>query len=190
MNNKVNGNDEERDTLGSESGANVVSRGISRRRALTLSASAAAVAAVAFPLLSESDSAVAATTLASLKKVFNLPNSSTSITLPSDAYDQVNLFTSVTFTNPFAAPTGGTLTVLPPSGTPIDGQLLIFRITSTIAQTYSWPSIFHTSRYVSLPPLTSGADPTTNGPLTDYFLFTWRSAGPWWDLVAYVAGLQ
>ncbi len=149
-------------------------RNINRRRILTLGVGTAA-ASVAVPLLTRSTEA-GATTLSTEKAVTTLTPNQTLVTFPSDTADQVNFSTN--------AALGGTLTVLSPSGTPTDGQVLSFRITSTSAQTYSWSTIFHSSPHGALPPVTSGAN------LTDYFLFTWRGAANCWDLVAYVAGFS
>lgn len=105
----------------------------------------------------------------------------TSIAFPSDTADQVEFSTTAS---------GGTLAVQVPSGSPVDGQRLTFRITSTPSPTgsappaYAWNSVFRGGIYSALPLAPSG------GGLTDYLFFIWRSAPGTWDLVANVAGFQ
>lgn len=76
----------------------------------------------------------------------------------------------------------GTLTINAPSGTPANGQKLIFRIRSTNVQTFSWNSIFQGSTDLSLPTVTSGASKF------DYFGFMYNSTNTKWQLVARVMG--
>lgn len=78
--------------------------------------------------------------------------------------------------------TAGTLTANVPSGTPTDGQQLIFRIKSTNVQTYSWNAIFRGSTTTALPTASTGTSKT------DYLGFIYNGADSKWDLVAYDAG--
>lgn len=72
----------------------------------------------------------------------------------------------------------GTLTVAAPTGTPVDGQKIIYEITCTNVQTFSWNAIYRGSLDLPLPTATSG------GGLTDYLGFIYRSADLRWDLLA------
>jgi hypothetical protein len=76
----------------------------------------------------------------------------------------------------------GTLTVNAPTGTPTDGQVLIFRIKSTNVQTYAWNSIYRGSNDISLPTVSSGAT------LADYIGFAYNSTASKWDIVGVVNG--
>lgn len=76
----------------------------------------------------------------------------------------------------------GTLTANAPSGTPTDGQKLIFRIKSTNVQTYAWNAAFRGSTSVPLPTASTG------GGKTDYVGFIWNAADSKWDCVAVDAG--
>jgi len=71
----------------------------------------------------------------------------------------------------------GTLTMNAPSGTPLDGQMLLFRIKSTNVQTFSWNAIFRASADLALPTASSGSG------MWDYVLFTYCSADSKWDLL-------
>lgn len=75
----------------------------------------------------------------------------------------------------------GTLTMNAPTGTPVDGQKLIFRIKSTNAQTYSWNGIFAGSTDVALPAASTAGK-------TDYVGFMYNSTDLKWQLVSRVAG--
>jgi hypothetical protein len=97
----------------------------------------------------------------------------TSFTLDTDNADQC------TQVNTQAA---GTLTANAPSGSPTEGQKIIFRIKSTNVQTYSWNAVFRGSTSVVLPTASSG------GGLTDYLGFIYNNPDSKWDLVAYDAG--
>lgn len=71
----------------------------------------------------------------------------------------------------------GTLTMNAPTGSPVDGQRLTFRIQSTLYQTYSWNSIYTGSSDVTLPVATSGSG------LTDYIGFMYNSTVSKWQIM-------
>ncbi len=147
-----------------------------RRRFLGVSLASALLVGAAEALANETPAAAATTYVP--PRIVNLPANTTSVTLPSATADQVNLTTNQS---------GGALTVTTPSGTPVDGQRLSFRITSTpptggVPPTYAWPTTIRGSLYGALP-----ISPTGQG-LTDYFVFVWRASTAVWDMVAYVAG--
>jgi hypothetical protein len=95
--------------------------------------------------------------------------SSTTITANSDTTDLVNQI------NTQAA---GTLTIAAPTGSPVDGQRLTLRITSTNTQTFSWNAIFGGGADMALPTSTSGASKE------DYIGFIYDSVNVKWHLVA------
>jgi hypothetical protein len=74
--------------------------------------------------------------------------------------------------------TTGTLTVAAPSGTPINGQKLMIRMTSTNVQTFSWDAIFIGSTDLALPTASTG------GGKVDYLGFMYNSTATKWQLVA------
>jgi hypothetical protein len=76
----------------------------------------------------------------------------------------------------------GTLTINAPTGTPVDGQKLIFRLQSTNVQTFSWNAIFAGSNDLVLPTASSGASDY------DYVGFIYNSTATKWQLVAKVFG--
>lgn len=76
----------------------------------------------------------------------------------------------------------GTLTINAPTGTPANGQKLIFRLRSTNVQTFSWNAIFQGSIDLSLPTVSSGST------RFDYFGFMYNSTNSRWQLVARVMG--
>jgi len=76
----------------------------------------------------------------------------------------------------------GTLTINAPTGAPVNGQKLIFRLTSTNVQTFSWNAIFAGSSDLVLPATSSGSS------LTDYVGFIYNSTASKWQLVAKVFG--
>jgi hypothetical protein len=93
----------------------------------------------------------------------------TSITINADTTDmatQIN--TQVT----------GTLTINAPTGTPLNGQMVMLRIKSSNVQTFSWNSIFDGSSDLALPTATSGSS------LTDYLGFIYDSTAIKWQLIA------
>jgi hypothetical protein len=76
----------------------------------------------------------------------------------------------------------GTLTINAPTGTIVNGQKLIFRLTSTNVQTFSWNAVFAGSTDLSLPTTSSGSSKT------DYLGFIYNSTSLTWQLVAKIFG--
>ncbi len=76
----------------------------------------------------------------------------------------------------------GTLTVNAVAGTPVDGQRLLIRLTSTNAQTYAWDSVYRGSADLALPTASTGSSKT------DYLLFIWNSVANKWDLLSTNSG--
>ena len=74
--------------------------------------------------------------------------------------------------------TAGTLTINAPTGTPINGQKLIFRLLSTNVQTLSWNAVFQGSIDTALPSTSSGTSKY------DYFGFIWNSTNSKWQMLA------
>jgi hypothetical protein len=72
----------------------------------------------------------------------------------------------------------GTLTINAPTGTPVNGQKLIFRLRSTNAQTFSWNAVFAGSTDLSLPTTSSGSSKY------DYVGFMYNSTAAKWQLLA------
>ena len=72
----------------------------------------------------------------------------------------------------------GTFTINAPSGTPTNGQKLIFRLSSTAVQTFSWNAIFQGSTDVPLPTVSS------SGGKYDYMGFIYNSINSKWQMVA------
>ncbi len=70
---------------------------------------------------------------------------------------------------------GGTLTVNNPTGTPLDGQLLTYRIKCTNVQTFSWDTQFRGSTALALTTATSGSSKY------DYLGFRYNAADTKWD---------
>jgi hypothetical protein len=97
----------------------------------------------------------------------------TTITANSDTSD------IVTQANTQAA---GTLTIAAPTGTPVNGQKLVIRVTCTNAQTLSWNAAFRGSNDLALPAATTGSSKV------DYVGFFYNSTALKWDLVAKVFG--
>lgn len=91
----------------------------------------------------------------------------TSIDVNSDSYDQVVQANTQG---------SGTLTLNAPTGTPTDGQGLVFRIKSTNSQTYSFNTAFKGGT-VALPTTHAGSSKY------DYLGFMYNSAASAWDLV-------
>lgn len=74
--------------------------------------------------------------------------------------------------------TAGTLTMNAPTGTPTNGQKLVFRLQATNAQTFSWNSIFSGSIDQSLPTVSS------SGSRYDYMGFVYNTQNAKWNMVA------
>ena len=76
----------------------------------------------------------------------------------------------------------GTLTINLPTGTPVDGQRLILRISSTNIQTFNFNTIYVGSTDLSLPATTSGSSKY------DYLGFMYNSTVNKWQLLASMFG--
>lgn len=76
----------------------------------------------------------------------------------------------------------GTLTINAPTGTPTNGQRLVFRLRSTNIQTFSFNAIFQGSTDLGLPTASSG------GGAYDYMGFIYNSTATKWQLIAKVFG--
>jgi hypothetical protein len=72
----------------------------------------------------------------------------------------------------------GTLTISAPTGTPVNGQKLIFRLLSTNVQTFSWNAAFQGSTDLALPTASTGSSKY------DYMGFIWNSTNSKWQLLA------
>jgi hypothetical protein len=99
--------------------------------------------------------------------------SSSSITPDADTTDIMVQINSVS---------AGTLTVNAPTGTPVNGQRIIMRITSTNVQNLSFNSIYQGSTDIGLPANLSGSSKT------DYMGFMYNSTAAKWQLLAKVFG--
>ena len=93
----------------------------------------------------------------------------TSITINGDTTDIATMANTQT---------AGTFTINAPSGTPANGQKLIFRMSSTAVQTFSWNAIFQGSTDVALPTVSS------SGGKYDYMGFLYNSINSKWQMVA------
>jgi len=78
--------------------------------------------------------------------------------------------------------TAGTLTVVNPIGTPVEGQRLTLRIKSTHVQTYSWGGAYRGSSSAALPTASTGSSEN------DYLGFIYNSTDSTWDFVTTVTG--
>lgn len=76
----------------------------------------------------------------------------------------------------------GTLTINAPTGTPYNGQRLIFRLLSTNIQTLSWNAIFQWSSDLGATAYSSGSSKY------DYWGFMYNSTAAKWQVVAKVQG--
>jgi len=72
----------------------------------------------------------------------------------------------------------GTLTINAPTGTPFNGQKLIFRLQSSNIQTFSWNAVFAGSTDLSLPTTSSGSSKY------DYVGFIYNTPAINWQLLA------
>jgi hypothetical protein len=75
----------------------------------------------------------------------------------------------------------GTLTINAPTGTPVSGQKIVYRITTTNAQTLSYNAIYQASSDIALPT-------TLSAGTTNYLGFFYNSTAAKWQLVAKVFG--
>lgn len=76
----------------------------------------------------------------------------------------------------------GTLTIAAPTGTPVNGQKLLIRITCTNAQTLSFNAIYRSSSDLGFPASTTGSTKT------DYLGFVYNTSATKWDMLAKVFG--
>jgi hypothetical protein len=76
----------------------------------------------------------------------------------------------------------GTLTINAPTGTPYNGQKLIFRLQSTNVQTFAWNAIFIGSLDLTLPTASTGSSKY------DYMGFQYNSTSAKWNLLARTFG--
>ena len=76
----------------------------------------------------------------------------------------------------------GTLTINAPTGTAVNGQKFILRLTSTNVQTFSWNAVFDGSIDITLPTVSSGSSKT------DYVGFIYNSTAAKWQMIAKVFG--
>ena len=111
------------------------------------------------------------TTGASAPRVVTLP-SSTSFTPDADTTDIALQFNTQS---------AGTLTINAPTGTPVSGQKIVYRITTTNAQTLSYNAIYQASSDIALPT-------TLSAGTTNYLGFFYNSTAAKWQLVAKVFG--
>jgi hypothetical protein len=74
------------------------------------------------------------------------------------------------------------LTINAPTGTLSNGQKIIFRLTSTNVQTFSWNAVFIGSTDLALPTASSGSSKE------DYVGFIYDSTAVKWQLLAKVFG--
>ena len=72
----------------------------------------------------------------------------------------------------------GTLTINAPTGTPVNGQKIIFRLLSTNVQTFSWNAVFAGSSDLALPTVSCGTSKY------DYLGFMYNSTAAKWQLLA------
>jgi len=72
----------------------------------------------------------------------------------------------------------GTLTINAPTGSPIDGQKVMLRLSSTSIQTFAWNAAFQGSTDLALPTVSS------SGGKYDYTGFIWNSTNSKWQLLA------
>ena len=106
-------------------------------------------------------------------RVQTLPDA-TSVTFGTASYDM-----GVQANTQAAA---GTLTINAPTGTPVDGQRYIFRVSSTNSQILAWNAVFQFSTDIPQPSATSG------GGKWDYFSFMYNSTAGKWQLVSNIMG--
>ena len=78
--------------------------------------------------------------------------------------------------------TAGTLTINAPSGTPVNGQKFMIRLSSTAIQTFSWNAIYVGSTDLPLPTASSGSGKY------DYLGFIYNSTATKWQLLAKTFG--
>ncbi len=72
----------------------------------------------------------------------------------------------------------GTLTLSAPTGSPLNGQKLMYKIKSANVQTFSWDPVYAFSTDISQPTATTGSNKT------DYLGFIYDSTASKWQLIA------
>jgi hypothetical protein len=72
----------------------------------------------------------------------------------------------------------GTLTINAPTGSPVNGQTFVFRLSSTAVQTFAWNAIYQGSTDSPLPSASSGAGKT------DYMGFIYNTSNSKWQMLA------
>jgi hypothetical protein len=72
----------------------------------------------------------------------------------------------------------GTLSINAVTGSPVDGQKLMFRLQSANVQTFSWNAVFAGSTDLSLPTASSGSNKY------DYIGFIYNSTAVQWQMIA------
>jgi hypothetical protein len=105
-------------------------------------------------------------------RVTTVPNAATIIPniTTTDIVSQLNTQTS------------GTLTIYSPTGTPIDGQRLLFRLNTQSALTLSWAGSYTSSFDLPLPSVTTGLGKT------DYIGFIYNGVSGSWQLITRAFG--
>lgn len=76
----------------------------------------------------------------------------------------------------------GTLTINAPTGTPVNGQKILFRLRSTNVQTFSWNAVFKGSSDLALPATSTGSSKY------DYVGFVYNTTSATWQMVGKVFG--
>lgn len=74
--------------------------------------------------------------------------------------------------------TAGTLTINAPTGTPVNGQKIVFRLQSTNVQVFSWNAAFGGSTDLTLPASSTGSSKY------DYMGFIYNSTAAKWQILA------
>jgi hypothetical protein len=99
--------------------------------------------------------------------------SATTFAVNADSYDVAEMIMTGV---------AGTLAVGNPTGTPINGQKLIYKLQTTNVQTYNWGTIFQGSTDLALPGASSGS------AKWDFYGFIYNSTAAKWQLIAKMAG--
>jgi hypothetical protein len=120
-----------------------------------------------------SDSGTQTLTNKRLQSRVNVATSSTTWAVSGDSFDVTEMYMTGA---------AGTILISAPTGTPVNGQKLIYKLRSTYAQTLSWASIFAGSTDIALP------TPSSGGDKWDYYGFIYNSTPVKWQLVAKVSG--
>ena len=99
--------------------------------------------------------------------------SATTFAVNADSYDAAEMIMTGA---------AGTLIMSAPTGTPVNGQKLIYKLQCTFAQTFNWASIFQGSTDLSLPLTSSG------NSKWDFYGFIYNSTPAKWQFIAKMAG--